>query len=764
MSSERSRLELASLPVAAAAGFAVLTAATALTGVLTGARWLGFVLLTVTVVSVVGMVLRSGRLPVPLVAAGQVAALTGLLTALFTRSGILAVLPGPDALRELGVVLTAAAGQVRVGVPPVPATTELLCLVVVAVGLVAVLVDTLAVAAAAPAVSGLVLLCLVTVPASLVNELLPWWTFTLGALGFVLLLSVDGQRQRLGWDGSAGSATPSAAGSAAGVGALALVVALLAGSAVTAVGTDGRLPGNRFGGEAGSAAIGLNPFTSLRGQLDNEDPVDLFWVRGLQDRAYLRALTLSTFRNGQGWLRGPMDGAVQADGTVPLPPGLTSPLPGAVVEVQIESIDYVDTWLPTFGVPLTFNGLTADWRYDPRALTAFSTQRQRAAPYTVQSLLPQPDPAMVRTLATNAPAGDAASAAEVGSPFSEPGREFLDTGGVDPRVSELAARVTAGTQTPFDATLTLNAFFTEPGNGFSYELQTPPASNGDALVDFLFDGRAGYCEQYASAMAIMLRTLGIPARVAVGFTPGIATGDSRLITTADAHAWVEVWFPGAGWLTFDPTPLSDGRTVVPPYVAEGLTPASALPVPTDQAVPTPNTEPAAGPSTDPRADRAQGTGGGYVGRLGLGAVVLLVLAAVVALFPAALRALQRRQRLRLAAAGGPTAAAAAWEEVLAEFRDRGAEMPMTGTVRTIAGRLAREHALDEQGWAALRALVIAVERAWYGAAVPGDLRLPVLLETVQASLTRCAPLGRRARLLPRSVLTPFPWSQPRGSS
>lgn len=123
-----------------------------------------------------------------------------------------------------------------------------------------------------------------------------------------------------------------------------------------------------------------DPFTSLRGQLDRGDPVDLFRVRGLTDRAYLRALTLSTFRDGQGWLRGPLDGAAPVDGAVPLPPGLTAPLPGPVVEVQIEPIDYVDTWLPAFGVPLGFRGIGAGWRYDPNALTAFSGQRQRAAP------------------------------------------------------------------------------------------------------------------------------------------------------------------------------------------------------------------------------------------------------------------------------------------------------------------------------------------------------------------------------------------------
>src|SRR5262249_55396169 len=148
------------------------------------------------------------------------------------------------------------------------------------------------------------------------------------------------------------------------------------------------------------------------------------------------------------------------------------------------------------------------------------------------------------------------------------------------RVVQLAARLTAGAHTAFDATMVLNRWFTQPTNGFSYDLHTVPGNSGDALVDFLLTGRRGYCEQFASAMAIMLRTLRVPARVAVGFTAGTVTGSSRLITTADAHAWVEAWFPGAGWLPFDPTPLSDGRTVLPTYVVTaGATPPPGVPLP-----------------------------------------------------------------------------------------------------------------------------------------------------------------------------------------
>jgi len=729
--------EVATGPSSGVAATAVALAATALSAVLTGGLWFGFVVVTVSVVAVAGTVLRGLWLHPALVALGQLGALTALVTAVFTRSGVLVVFPGPDALRELGSVLWGAGQQVQFGVAPVAATVELLCLVVIAIGLAAVVVDTLVASAGAPATSGLVLLCVVAVPASLADDLLPWWTFVLGALGFALLLTVDGQHRHLvrgepvGPGGAAGAGPPTTA-----VGAAAVVVALLTGSMLTAVGTEGRLPRTGPGAGIDSSGIGLNPFTSLRGQLDNGEVVDLFRIRGLADPAYLRALTLNTFRDGQGWVRGPLDGSAQADGAVPLPPGSSASLPGPAVEVQIEPIDYVDTWLPTFGVPLSFRGAAPDWRYDPGALTAFAANRQRAEPYTVQSVLLHPGAAQLRTT------GDAAAGV---------GPEFLDTGGVDPAVATLAEQVTAGADTAFDATLALNSFFTSPGNGFSYQLETAPGNSGDALVDFLFDGRAGYCEQYASAMAIMLRTLGIPARVAVGFTAGIDTGDFRLITTQDAHAWVEAWFPGTGWLPFDPTPLSDGRTVVPPYVAEGSTSTGATPQ-TGQEVPTPGNNPPADPPAGATPDGADPTGIGPGTLLAVGAVAVLLLAVLAALTPGMVRSARRRRRLRTAAAGGPDAAGAAWEEVLAESLDRGVELPESESVRVTARRLARAHSLDEPGRAGLRALVGAVERSWYGTGSGSDPALPALLDAVRASMARGAAARGWARLFPRSVL------------
>jgi transglutaminase-like putative cysteine protease len=110
--------------------------------------------------------------------------------------------------------------------------------------------------------------------------------------------------------------------------------------------------------------------------------------------------------------------------------------------------------------------------------------------------------------------------------------------------------------TPYVAAATLETWFRSEG-GFVYDEQpVQPLSSEPPLVDFVLRGKAGYCQHYAGAMAVMLRLLGIPARVAVGFTSG-EYDDGKgewTVTDHNAHAWVEVYFPRYGWLPFDPTP------------------------------------------------------------------------------------------------------------------------------------------------------------------------------------------------------------------
>lgn len=120
------------------------------------------------------------------------------------------------------------------------------------------------------------------------------------------------------------------------------------------------------------------------------------------------------------------------------------------------------------------------------------------------------------------------------------------------RVAEDAAAITAGHSTPFAKARAVEAFL----RTYTYndDIDAPPVDR-DPLEYFLYDIREGYCDYYASAMALMLRSVGVPARVVSGYAEGSFDEESRLyyITERDAHSWVEVYFPGLGWIEFEPT-------------------------------------------------------------------------------------------------------------------------------------------------------------------------------------------------------------------
>ena len=130
---------------------------------------------------------------------------------------------------------------------------------------------------------------------------------------------------------------------------------------------------------------------------------------------------------------------------------------------------------------------------------------------------------------------------------------------LDSRVPELARQVTAGATNPYDRARAVENFLR---TRFGYTLNLTGKPGDDPLANFLFVTRAGHCEYFASAMTILLRTLGIPAREVNGFLPGEyndLAGD-YIVRASDAHSWVEVYFPGSEWVTFDPTPAGPGQT------------------------------------------------------------------------------------------------------------------------------------------------------------------------------------------------------------
>ncbi|HXY00450.1 MAG TPA: transglutaminaseTgpA domain-containing protein [Candidatus Limnocylindrales bacterium] len=126
---------------------------------------------------------------------------------------------------------------------------------------------------------------------------------------------------------------------------------------------------------------------------------------------------------------------------------------------------------------------------------------------------------------------------------------------LDPRIPALARRISSRDKNAFDKAITIESYLR---SNYSYTLTLTGRPGSDPLPHFLFETKAGHCEYFASAMAVMLRTLGIPSRQVNGFLPGEyndVAGD-YIVRASDAHSWVEAYFPGSGWLTFDPTPGS----------------------------------------------------------------------------------------------------------------------------------------------------------------------------------------------------------------
>jgi len=163
--------------------------------------------------------------------------------------------------------------------------------------------------------------------------------------------------------------------------------------------------------------------------------------------------------------------------------------------------------------------------------------------YEANSLVPMPPPAEVR---------------QAGSDYPDSIRETnLQLPRLDPRIPELAKQIAARETNPYDQARSIEGYL-RSHYGYTLDLSgTPPQA--DALAYFLFQKRAGHCEYFAAAMTVMLRSLDIPARYINGFQTGEfndVAGD-LVVRASDAHSWVEAYFPGFGWLTFDPTPPSN---------------------------------------------------------------------------------------------------------------------------------------------------------------------------------------------------------------
>ncbi len=688
---------------------AVLAGSTALSPLLEGTSWVLPLIEVVGVVWLVGVGARLLGVPAWGAALLEVLGLLIALSALFATHAIGGFLPGPAAFGDAGALLHGAWTQIQISVPPATSSTELSFLIALSVGASAVIVDVLIAVLRAPALIALPLLSLYSIPASIADALLPWYSFVLPALLYVLLLAVMGHA---GWSADA-RAWSSLAISGSIIAVVAVVGSLLLADSITAVGTDGRLPhGNHPGSQ-----VGLNPFASLHGNLQSSTPVDTLVVSGLDHPDYLRTVALEKWTPDQGFSIASLTADQQdVDGKLSGAP----PATGSTQTVTVTPKPvYRDTFLPIYQASQSVIGLTGGWKYDADLQSLFRDNKVIPSQYTVTAAFPKP------------------TAAELETENVTSGGILTATGNLPADVVALAQTIVrqANAQTPFDQALALQNYFTDPANGFTYSLSVPTGNTGSALLDFL-KNKKGYCEQYAATMAIMLRSLDIPSRVAVGFTQGEQQADgSFVITSTDAHAWVEVRFDGSGWVRFDPTPTINGQGGQQGFVTgtgsgggdsgTGTSTATSNATDTSSAAPT---QPFTGSDIargqkidgDPQfngAGTGSGSGGGVGHWLGLVGLIIgpLVLIALLIATPALIRASRRRRRMRAAATGGTDAAAAAWSEIEDTMVDHGFELNGAESARATANRLARTAHLSTAGREQLRTVVMTAERQWYSA-------------------------------------------------
>jgi transglutaminase-like putative cysteine protease len=751
------------------AALATLLGACALRPVYATGRWFPPVLAVVLLVLAGGLLLRGGAallwpllsrgrpaperlaaLGVMLVPLGQLALVTCLFSALYApEESLLGVLPTPSSLTEVARVLGNGAAEVREQAPPALPLTGLVALTTLLVAFVAIIVDLIAVAGRQAGVAALGLLVLYCVPVGTISGGIGLTAVALPAAGVALLLWTD-QHRRLATRERVARSTGLRPGTgtvaAARVGFTALLCGLVIGTVVPTL-AEGSLATGLGGGAGGSTGTSLDPVAELRGELTLPQPRNLFRLESsVDDPSHLRAVALDQYNGDIGWTLSNLDGENSIDTD-----RLLAPLPAGesrrTVHTTIDVLDQNDRFLPVPFSPQRVRidgGGESDWRFDPATGTIFGRGVSTSGlTYTVDAAEPRPTIVQL-TAADYLPPDDPIQSLYTALPQ------------LDPSVTDLVTQLVGDAATPYQRVRNILEYLTDRDNGFIYSLSTAPGTSTDDLVNFLRLKR-GYCEQYAGAMAVLVRAAQVPARVVLGYTPGSEQSDgSRLITTDDAHAWVEVYFSGLGWVPFDPTPIAIDRAVDLPWAPRAGT---TTPVDTGTGV----SEPTAAPRPNaPREDRGSGpvptapSGGGGAGPLrslvvgGIGVVAIALLLAV----PAGARMWQRRRRIGAGDAG------ALWDELAATALDVGLRPHPSWTPRQAARELARsatppgtepDHVVGD----AIARLARAEEAASYGPAGRGTAgpELVAALRTARRGLLSArTPRARlRARVWPASL-------------
>ncbi|MFT4084619.1 MAG: DUF3488 and transglutaminase-like domain-containing protein [Nocardioides sp.] len=609
-----------------------------------------------------------------------------------------------------------------------------------------------------PPLVGLVALTCFAVTFGLADSGIAWWVFVLTAAAYLVLLTLH-QADRLAHWGrrlDPGASTGMTADGDArphgfwdtGPGAIGVAATALALVVPVFIPTlDLDLTGLGPGGNGSGPIRVSNPTVGMYDDLRSQSPKVLMTLTRTSGAdvtpSYLRIATLTSF-NGNEWTPGNRRIPASNTGHARFSPpnGDKKMLGDSTTYTFTASNDFESRWLPTF-VYTTRIDADGEWRYDSSTQDFLAADRDGNL-----------NTAGERWTATSAPltpTKEQLLAAGYGSGGLSSQLTALPD--VPDQVGRIATRVTAEAFTPFEKAVALQNWFRDTG-GFTYSLRRPGGTSGNDLLHFITDQKIGYCQQFATAMAAMARSLGIPARVAVGFLHGEKTADGDWVFRGeDMHAWPELYFSGVGWVSFEPTPAA-ADTTAPSYTSGVLTDDSTSgDGGTEQSGPTqddqanqPESRKSTSPTPTPTPDTATTTGSSS-GSAGWLAPVLAAagLAIAVAL---ALPGLVRRRRRRRRLGGDPDQA---WAELQDTALDLDVPWPPERSPREIGSVLA-DQLVSAESKEALGRVVTAVERNRY-ARTPSQESVGDEAAMVIAELSSIAGPGvrRRAAVWPRST-------------
>ena len=748
------------------AAAATLAAVLGLTTLTENASWLGRAAWACLAVALVGVAMRRLTGSAPLVALAQVVLTAWFVVAMFAPEDLWYGLPGPASWDQIGALVNDCVAVMTRYAAPVPATEGVQLVIVAAVAALALFVDLLALTLRAPAAAGLPLLAaFLTAAANSGSSLSPWY-FVVAAVMWLILVSRQASTTVRGWSttvanpSSPASTTEVETEALGGFGSVARrlgVVAVLAAVVLPAViphlptryVLDGLGRNDSSVGRGGR--VGFSSTLELARSLQSGSQNVVLTYRSSVSTAPppLKVVTASTYVDGQ-WRPRPVTTRS------PLTPQTTAIAPQVKVvdrDVQVESNALeppnVASVQPVVSADIGVQG----WYADATTGDLFAPQRPDSYGFSYRE---------VDVTGEQLKSGIAGGSTGRADP--EVQASTLPEPSIGAQIRAVTESVTQGTDNAYDAAVAIQDWL-RSGGGFTYSLQLVDTANdaqgrpiSDPILKFLAT-KQGYCVQFASAMVMMARAEGIPARMAIGFLPGTLQNGIYTVRSSDAHAWPELFFPGAGWLRFEPTPAARTGTA-PAYTLPAENPASATATATD-TVPG-STATATSTLRDPGAPEVDGTTVDaslpLSDRLSLWFQEprnLLVLALVLGLlgtFVLPLTAWLVNRRRRARAAGAAELAEAQWDELVSRLGDLGVSPPPGGgTLREWRRHYAREAYLAPDADDALGVVVATLESARYARPGAPVARLAPEIRTVTRAAAASRPLPRRLRafFLPR---------------